>query len=188
LGVFIIAIAPGICEEVMFRGTISRAYDSLGYKRSIIITAVLFGIFHFNAMNLVGPIFLGIILGILVHKTNSIYASMLGHTLNNGIALTIGFLVTKFVPALEEVANEGPMIPENIQFLVSLIIFGILGFISLSVLLILLKRFPMTNRTNDFSLSESTYPDSRFKFMKYLPLLIVFVIFIILNIKMLFNV
>ena len=58
IGLFVIAIAPGICEEVMFRGTMMSAYDTLGYKKSILITAILFGLFHFNIMNLIGPIFL----------------------------------------------------------------------------------------------------------------------------------
>src|SRR5690606_32129033 len=129
----VIAIAPGICEEVMFRGTISKAYESLGYRKSIIITAILFGIFHFNIMNLVGPIFLGIILGILVYKTNSLYASIIGHAINNGIALSIGFLVTKFA-AIEDVSTEGMILPENMQFLITLLFFGVLAFISVIVL------------------------------------------------------
>ncbi len=75
----------------MFRGVILNAYNKLGYRKSIIITGVLFGLFHFTILNFVGPAILGIIFGIMVYKTNSLYSSIIAHTVNNGIALTIGY-------------------------------------------------------------------------------------------------
>lgn len=52
LGFFIIALTPGICEEVMFRGLIMNSYKSLGREKAIIYSAILFGMFHFNMQNL----------------------------------------------------------------------------------------------------------------------------------------
>lgn len=187
LGMFVIALAPGICEEVMFRGTMKSSYDRLGYIKSIIITAVLFGVFHFNIMNLVGPIFLGIILGVLVYKTNSLLASILAHTLNNGIALTIGFIITKYSNQIDEMANNTPIIPEGTQMLITLITLGSLALISLGLVYFLLKNIPSYNKSLDINeYTEITFKEEKFKSLKYVPLLIVFVTFIVLNIQMLF--
>lgn len=186
-GMFVIALAPGICEEVMFRGTMKSAYDRLGHTKSIIITAVLFGVFHFNIMNLVGPIFLGIILGILVYKTNSILASILAHTLNNGIALTIGFLITKYSNQIDEMANNTPIMPEGTQMLITLMTLGFLAFVSIGVVYFLLKNIPSYNKSLDINeYTEIIFKEEKFKSLKYVPLLIVFVTFIVLNIQMLF--
>lgn len=187
IGMFVIALAPGICEEVMFRGTMKSAYDRLGHTKSIIITAILFGIFHFNIMNLVGPIFLGIILGVLIHKTNSIYASILGHILNNGIALTIGFLITNNSDFIDEMANDSPMFPEKTQMLITLVTLGVLATISMSVVYILLKKIPSTNKYLDINeYTEILFKEDKMEPVKYAPLIVIFVAFIILNFNILF--
>src|SRR5690606_39062887 len=76
ISMLIIAIAPGICEEVMFRGVILNSYSTLGYRKSIFLSALLFGMFHFNLLNFVGPTILGVVFGIIVYRTNSLYSSI----------------------------------------------------------------------------------------------------------------
>jgi len=189
IGLFVIAIAPGICEEVMFRGTMMSAYDTLGYKKSILITAILFGLFHFNIMNLIGPIFLGVILGSLVHKTNSIYASILGHTLNNAIALTIGFAITKFSDQINDMASTTQVYSDNTQMIMSLVVFGVLAFVSSIVLVFLFKKMPTNESVHDsFDYSGIVFKPERFKILKYVPIIIIIVTFLFLNIRMLFYV
>lgn len=91
---FVIAITAGICEEVFFRGMILNAYENeMSLKAAAIFSAVLFGIFHFNPQNLFGPIVLGLVFSYLVQITNSIYAAIIAHVTNNGIAVTMGFLI-----------------------------------------------------------------------------------------------
>ena len=187
IGMFVIALAPGICEEVMFRGTMKSAYDRLGHTKSIIITAILFGIFHFNIMNLVGPTFLGIILGVLIHKTNSILASILGHTLNNGIALTIGFLITKNSNLIDDMANNSPMIPEKTQMVITLVTLGVFAAVSMSIVYILLKKIPSTNNNLDVNeYTEIIFKEDKMKSVKYAPVMIIFIAFVILNFNILF--
>lgn len=92
---FVIAITAGICEEFFFRGMILNAYENeMSLKAAAIFSALLFGIFHFNPQNLFGPIVLGLVFSYLVQITNSIYAAIIAHVANNGIAVTMGFLVT----------------------------------------------------------------------------------------------
>lgn len=190
LGLFVIALAPGICEEFMFRGTMMLGYDKMGYKKSIFITALLFGVFHFNVMNLLGPTFLGIILGFLVHKTNSILSSMLAHTLNNGIALSIGYFLTKYTNSIDEYVSTAPIISEQMQLLISIVFFGVLTLISIIVVVFLFKHMP-ASQTKDLSYIEN-YNEGfitnkeDFNNLKYTPLLIVFLTFILLNFRLLF--
>lgn len=88
--IFLIAITPGICEEVFFRGMMFSAFrEKINPHHAILITGLFFGLFHFNLQNLMLPSFLGIIFAYLVYYTNSIYSSMIGHTLFNFIGLII---------------------------------------------------------------------------------------------------
>jgi membrane protease YdiL (CAAX protease family) len=91
-----VGVAPGICEETMFRGVI------LGLLRkkwpamlSCVIVAVLFGLFHMSSYRLVPTALLGFILGVLVVRSKSIFPSMLLHAFNNGISVLIVALSLK---------------------------------------------------------------------------------------------
>lgn len=181
VSLFVIAIAPGICEEVMFRGTMMNAYENLGKKKAIIYSAVLFGLFHLNLQNLVGPIFLGIILGTTAYKTNSIYASMLGHTINNGMAMTIGYFVTKINPG--SLNNEIPAfeVSHQLQLLIGLAIIGVFALLSIFILIKLLKRLPENNIA-----IEEEIEHKETKFIHYLPILGIVIVFIVVNVKYLF--
>lgn len=90
---FVIAGSAGICEEILFRGFILRAYEKLGMWPGIIVTALLFSILHLNIQNILAPFFLGIILGFVVYKTNSIFAGIIGHFINNAISVTWGYVI-----------------------------------------------------------------------------------------------
>lgn len=93
---FLVAISPGICEEMLFRGLIMNAFENhFNKKTGAIAAALLFGLFHFNIQNILGPIILGIVFGYLVQVTNSIFTSILSHTFNNGIAVVASYLASK---------------------------------------------------------------------------------------------
>ncbi|MTI49536.1 type II CAAX endopeptidase family protein [Sporosalibacterium faouarense] len=113
LGLFVIAISAGICEEVMFRGLMLKTYERLGKKKAIFISAILFGAFHFNLQNLFGPIFLGVLFGYILLKTNSIFATMLAHATNNAFALTLGVLLNKLLQNLNESTGLNQSISEQ---------------------------------------------------------------------------
>lgn len=154
VGLFVVAITPGICEEVMFRGTLQSAYSKLGQKKGLIITSVLFGIFHFNLLNLLGPIFLGLVLGIILIKTNSLYGAILGHILNNGFAMTLGYLLLKLTKNIELVAKDAPLIDNNIQMILTAVVLASFALFSFIGLYILLKNFPVTEEAKNVFMEE----------------------------------
>lgn len=86
LGIIIISVLPAVCEEILNRGIMLRAYENRGTVKALVITGLFFGIFHFDITNFLGPAVLGAMLGFYAIRTNSIFAAMLGHFLNNTIA------------------------------------------------------------------------------------------------------
>lgn len=87
LSILIIGGSAGICEEILFRGTIQRGFERFGAAKSIIITAFLFGLMHLDFERLAGTFMLGAIIGFLVYRTDSIFAGILAHFINNSIAV-----------------------------------------------------------------------------------------------------
>jgi membrane protease YdiL (CAAX protease family) len=102
----IIAGSAGICEEILFRGLIMRGYERLGKWPSIIFTAVLFSMLHLNIQNVLGTLFLGIVLGYVVYTTNSIYAGMIGHFVSNAIAVSISYVLMQLMPFARDAAAQ----------------------------------------------------------------------------------
>lgn len=135
-GLFVMGITPGICEEIMFRGVIQGTYDKLGYKKSIIITSILFAMFHFTLVNFIGPLILGIVFGIMVHKTNSLYTSIIGHALNNSIALSILYVINKNSHLIDEILAQEANSSGNNSSLLPIII----GLLFLSTCFIIVKK------------------------------------------------
>ena len=81
--IFLIAILPGICEEMLFRGYIIRGFEKSGFWKAIIISGILFGVFHLDFFRLLPASIMGIWLGYLLLKTKSIFITMLAHALHN---------------------------------------------------------------------------------------------------------
>ncbi len=102
-----LAVAPGVFEELFFRGFL---FASLGQVwkpwKTIVVTAILFGLFHVVSASALAPerllpsTFLGLLLGWVAHRTGSVLPCMLLHTLHNGLLLTIAYF-------REELAEQG---------------------------------------------------------------------------------
>lgn len=86
INLFIIAIIPGVGEELFFRGFIQKTFlRVLNPHVAIWVTAILFSAVHFQFMGFIPRMLLGAYLGYLAYYTGSILPSMLAHTFNNGM-------------------------------------------------------------------------------------------------------
>lgn len=85
----IIAIAPGICEELLFRGLMPRFFEKYGIKVNIVLTALLFAAFHLDPFRFLPVFLLGMLLGYLTLRSGSIVNSMISHAINNSLALFV---------------------------------------------------------------------------------------------------
>ncbi|MBE6082156.1 MULTISPECIES: type II CAAX endopeptidase family protein [Tissierellales] len=177
---FIIALSPGICEEVMFRGVMMSSYERFGKAKAILISALLFGLFHFNIQNFLGPVFLGIIFGIIVNKTNSIYSSIIAHTTNNTIALLIGYF---FSDGTKNIGEESLSALKGYNLVIPGVTLGIAALLMGLIALRFIRALPEENE--DLYLGE-LFTNSRVRVIEWLPLIVVLIFFVIFNYKIVF--
>jgi membrane protease YdiL (CAAX protease family) len=82
--IFAVSITPAVCEEAIFRGwlqrTIRRKASALV---SIVVTGVLFALFHMSPLSIVALAFVGFYLGYLFERSGTLFASMTAHCLYN---------------------------------------------------------------------------------------------------------
>jgi len=91
VALLLIAVLPGICEEITFRGMVLSGFSrSSRPLAAILLTAFLFGVFHLSLHRFLGVFLIGIALSYVVWKYGSIYPAMLLHAMSNG---TMAFLV-----------------------------------------------------------------------------------------------
>lgn len=82
-----VVLAP-IMEETLFRGLIQGSISTkYGPTAGILISALIFGLIHGIPQQVVNAFFIGIILGYIYYRTNSLLTVIILHFLNNGIAL-----------------------------------------------------------------------------------------------------
>jgi ABC-2 type transport system permease protein/sodium transport system permease protein len=87
-----LAIVPAIFEELCFRGFLFGALRTrLTGPLTIIASALLFGIFHefLSPGRLLPSTFLGLVLGWVRWRSNSIWPGIVLHAMNNGLLLTV---------------------------------------------------------------------------------------------------
>lgn len=136
---FLIAISAGICEEIFFRGMVLNAYEQHTNKRfAFFMSAILFGVFHYNIQNLIGPILLGFIFAYLVYITDSVLSAIIAHAINNWISVIAGFIVNNFGSELTEVA-QGEASFSSSEMIMGTIMMGVFASISLLIILLFLK-------------------------------------------------
>jgi len=93
VSILVIAVAPAICEEILHRGLLLKAYESRGTMKAIVISSIMFGFFHFDITNLLGPILLGLLFGYYTVRTNSIFAGAIAHFMNNFLAILLQYSI-----------------------------------------------------------------------------------------------
>jgi len=91
-----LAVVPAVFEEWFFRGYILTALrGSLPAFSSVLVSAVLFGLFHVVASSILATerflpsTFLGLLLGMVCLRTGSVLPGMLLHGCHNGLLLMI---------------------------------------------------------------------------------------------------
>ncbi|AOY76364.1 type II CAAX endopeptidase family protein [Clostridium formicaceticum] len=188
---FIISISAGICEEVFFRGFILPGYENLGSKKAIVISSILFGIFHFNLYNLFGPMVLGLVFSYLVILTDSIYAGMIGHIVNNGFAVTLGYILNKFAGFLEQGQETSVEISTTLALLMNIAVFGIIAIVTGFFAFRLIKIIKKDREKQKMFLEENNLQeeDKKYIITKYpvslkdfIPLLFVLPLFLLIAI------
>jgi sodium transport system permease protein len=90
--VLTIGVAPGVCEELFFRGFLFSALrQKLSSAGTLVVTSVLFGLFHLVTPSmlaterLIPTTFLGLVLGWVCLRSGSVLPGMLVHSVHNSL-------------------------------------------------------------------------------------------------------
>lgn len=102
LNLFVLALVPAICEELIYRGIILNGMRKFGVHTAVFASAAIFAIAHGSAMQTVYQFILGVALGYVLIKTGSLIASMVVHFLNNATVIIINYIANTTSSGLNE--------------------------------------------------------------------------------------
>ncbi|MBB4635599.1 ABC transporter permease subunit/CPBP intramembrane protease [Longimicrobium terrae] len=87
------AVTPAVCEELVFRGVLLQSLRrEMRPLHAVIVSAAIFGAFHLSfetALRFLPTMWIGLLMGFVVWRTRSLFASMLMHCLNNGFVVLL---------------------------------------------------------------------------------------------------
>jgi len=94
--VLAMCIMPAVIEELLFRGVIFKSLLARKGQHAqiiaVLLSALLFAVFHLNPAQLVYQFILGIIFALMYLKTGNILYPMLAHFINNFFVITYTFI------------------------------------------------------------------------------------------------
>lgn len=103
LGILCITLLGPILEELLFRGAITKALlQKYSPVKAIILSALVFGIFHINPAQVVSATLIGVVLAWIYYKTASLIPCIVLHVLNNSLSV---FLSIKY-PEMEYLSES----------------------------------------------------------------------------------
>lgn len=91
---FLIAIVPAVCEELLFRGALQRILleRTKNIHIAVVISAILFSAMHMQFFSFLPRLALGLVLGYAVAYGMSLWPAVLAHAINNGISVVAAYL------------------------------------------------------------------------------------------------
>ncbi len=133
--VFFAAITPAILEEILMRGIILDGYRNKSRTIAALVNGFMFGMLHLNSFQFFHTFIAGFIASFLVFATNSIFASILIHMINNGLPIVMNYLYRAD-------PNVGYAQDTNFLLLALYAIFGITFVFNLIRLLFKINNIP----------------------------------------------
>ena len=123
ISLFIISFLTPIIEEIIFRGFF---YDSVKYVSNdiiaIILTSIVFGIFHSDFQQILYAFIVGIVFGYIRYKFNSVNYTILMHAIMNTTSLVL-------LPEIEKLNTIGSIIYVLI-ISIGILVFSFMGIIN----------------------------------------------------------
>lgn len=137
-----------ISEEFFFRGLLIRGMEKLGIKFAIFISAFYFAIYHNNPYRMITLLLFGVLIGYIVHYTNSILPGILFHILTNSI-----FVISSYVQGPDnynKLYNDISSV--QVKLLENNYVLGIVLVISSVICLWYLKKLKNLSITKDLTI------------------------------------
>ncbi|MBR2916921.1 MAG: CPBP family intramembrane metalloprotease [Clostridia bacterium] len=90
------AFLPGVLEEFWMRGIILSVYERRSTFVAIAFTTIMFALLHGSITKFPGVLLLGLVAAIITIRTNSVYAAMLYHIINNATSVLFGYFAIHY--------------------------------------------------------------------------------------------
>ncbi len=88
---FLLALSPGICEELVFRGAFFGLLRRVGSGRwAVLVSAAFFGAVHLSIYRFLPTALLGVVFALVVRRTRTIFPAMIAHATYNGLIVLGG--------------------------------------------------------------------------------------------------
>lgn len=152
------AIVPPLVEEFACRGIILGVLRKFGDGFAVFVSALLFGIMHGNFRQIPFAFLVGLVLGLVTVKTNSIWPAVVIHAINNGISVILDYVFIGVSSQLQNVIYT--------SYLVFSLLLGL-------VAILLLK-----GREKPFTFDKDENKSEKREFYKYFfqnPMIIIFI-------------
>jgi membrane protease YdiL (CAAX protease family) len=132
-----VGLAAPVCEEFFFRGVFLQGLRTPPWtpEKAIVVTAVVFSVFHLDPVGFLARVELGVLFGWLVVRTGSLWPSILAHAANNLVSTVLFFTAKELSPEKQQAAAHGAE-------LLAVLMFASLGVVALWGLLALGRRYP----------------------------------------------
>lgn len=112
------ALVPALFEEFAFRGMIMGSLRKFGDMQAILVSALIFAFYHGNFIQIPFAFLVGILLGLVVVITNSIWPAIIAHFINNFYAVVAN-----------SISKDYPVFVSNLFILI--VFFGVIALIVL---------------------------------------------------------
>lgn len=111
INVFLIAVIPGIGEELMFRGVIQQQIGRIFKEEhvQVWVSAAIFSAIHLQFQGFLARMILGAMLGYLLVWTRSLWVPIIVHFLNNGLQVVALYVMNIKPSEMEKIGQTDKM-------------------------------------------------------------------------------
>ncbi len=108
LSLVVMALAPAIFEEVLFRGALQTLFIQWTRRPwlGIVLASIIFSAVHFSYFGFLPRMALGMVLGYIFYYSQNLWLSILMHFLNNGFIVVQLYLIYKEGKSMDEAMND----------------------------------------------------------------------------------
>ncbi len=130
-----VSIAAPLCEEFFFRGVLQQGLmpPAFSPERAVVVSAVVFSAFHLDPVGFVARVQLGVLFGLLLLRTGSLWPGIAAHSANNLVSTGLFFLAGGIDAPADGSAEAG---------LAAVALFSAFGLVSFFALLRAARRHP----------------------------------------------
>ena len=91
-----LAAIPAIMEELLIRGAIFSLYEKRGTITAVVLSSVGFAMLHTTPDTLLSSLAVGLLYGMMVYITGSIWSGVIAHFVNNVYSIVVTILAANY--------------------------------------------------------------------------------------------